>query len=281
MPELPEVATIKNELLPHLKRKRIKDVIIKRREIIGFPNSRTFKRNLKGRVIRDIKRRGKYLIFNLDNGSQLIFHLRLSGRIFLTNAVTRDSASKARDILKYERIRFVLTGKNLSFVEPRMFGRVFLVKDYIPEVLRGFKNLGPEPLEKEFNTQFLWGKIHHRRGKIKSLLLDQTIGCGIGNIYSDEALFIARINPERRGNTLTKKEVANLVKAIKMVLREGIRYKGTTISDYLRPDGKVGGYQKRLRVKDREGKPCALCEMTIQKIKISNRSTNFCPKCQR
>lgn len=272
MPELPEVETIKNELSPYLRGKKIQGVVIKRREIIGFPKKRVFKQDLIGRIITDLKRRGKYLILELNDGQRLLFHLRLSGRLFW---------DKENGGLKYERMRLVLNKGSLSFVEPRMLGRVFLIQREIPRVLRGFQELGPEPLEKGFHHNFLQERLKIRKGKIKSLLLDQRIGCGLGNIYADESLFRAGIHPERRGDTLTAEEIKNLVRAIKSVLREGIRCKGTTLSSYQRPDGKTGGYQERLRVKDREGEPCLVCRTPIQKIKISGRKTNFCPRCQK
>lgn len=272
MPELPEVETIKNELHPFLKEKVIRDVVIKRKEIIGFPTSKVFKKELIGKVIKEVKRRGKYLILELSDGSKLFFHLKLSGRLILGYG-NRD--------LKYERLRLVFNKRILSFVEPRMFGRVFFVRGKIPEVLKGFQELGPEPLTIDFNRRFLEKKLNGRKRKIKSILLDQRIGCGLGNIYTDESLFLAGINPERSGGSLTPIEIGKLVRSIKEVLREAIRYKGTTLADYFRPDGKGGNYQMRLRVKDREEEPCWKCGTLIKRIKIDNRSTHFCPQCQK
>ena len=272
MPELPEVETIKRELAPHLKGEIIREVVIRRKEIVGFPKIQLFKQKVIGKRIKEVERRGKYLILRLSDGSRLIFHLKLSGRLFLIDG---------EESPKHERIRFLLNQRNLSFVEPRMFGRVFLVEGEVPRVLKGWQELGPEPLSRAFNQSFLGEKLRGRKGKIKSLLLDQRIGCGIGNIYADESLFLARINPERTGGSLTQEEIARLVRAIKKVLRKAIRHKGTTLSDYFRPDGKEGGFQSLLRVKDREGEPCLVCGELIQKIRIGNRSTHLCPRCQR
>jgi len=275
MPELPEVETIKNELVPYIKGKRIKDIVIKRKEIIGFPNHKSFVKKSKGKKIINIRRRGKYLIFELNNGNKLLFHLKLSGRLFLINDLSPDCE------LKYERLRLVLNHQGLSFIEPRMFGRVYLIQKNIPKQLKGFQELGPEPLERDFNKTFLKAKLKNRKGKIKSLLLDQRIGCGIGNIYADESLFRAKIHPKRSGATLSDDEITRLVRAIKICLKAAIRYKGTTLSDYFRPKGIGGNYASHLLVKAREGKPCFICGTLIQREKISNRSTHFCPRCQK
>ncbi|MEO0117136.1 MAG: bifunctional DNA-formamidopyrimidine glycosylase/DNA-(apurinic or apyrimidinic site) lyase [candidate division WOR-3 bacterium] len=272
MPELPEVETIKRELSPFLKGEKIRDVIIKREEIIGFPSVRVFKRELIGKAIKDLERRGKYLIFLLSDGSRLLFHLKLSGRLIL---------HQEKGELRHERLKLVLNKRNLSFVEPRMFGRVFFVRDRFPNVLKGFLELGPEPLAKDFNESFLAKRLKRRKGKIKSILLDQRVGCGLGNIYTDESLFLAGIHPERSGVSLMPFEIRKLVRSIKKVLKEAIRDKGTTLSDYFRPNGRGGNYQLRLRVKDREGKPCRRCGTPIERIKIGNRSTHFCPQCQK
>ncbi len=273
MPELPEVETIKRELLPRIRGRVINRVLVRRREIIGFPTLLRFKRSLLGRKITGGERRGKYLILKLDDGKRLVFHLKLSGRLLLVSSGTE---------VKHERIRFRFSNSKVAlvFVEPRMFGRVYLVGREIPRVLKGFAELGPEHLTKDFNFLFLKERLAKRKAKIKPLLLDQRLGCGLGNIYADEALFSAKIHPLRAGASLTRFEVKRLVRSIKKVLKEAIGYKGTTRSDYFRPNGRGGGYQWRLRVKDRAGEPCFVCGAKIEKIKVSNRTTHFCPRCQ-
>ncbi len=274
MPELPEVETIKRELKPVIVNKRITEIKIVRPDIIGYPSVRAFKKGVIGKRITNLTRKAKYLIFDLDNNHQIIVHLRLSGKLLVWQNTTNAP--------KHERIRFYLSGKTiLSFVEPRMLGRVYLVpKDNYPDVLNGLKELGLEPIDKKFNYNYLSSKLKNRKATIKSLLLNQSITAGIGNIYSDEALFLAGIHPLRRANTLTDSEIEKLTNSLRDVIQIGIKSKGTTVSDYLRPNGKEGRYQFRSFVFDREGEPCRICKTKIEFVKIGNRRTRFCPKCQ-
>jgi formamidopyrimidine-DNA glycosylase len=210
-----------------------------------------------------------------DNESLLIIHLRLSGQLLVFN-------SNTKHLPKFERIRFHLSGKKiLGFIEPRVLGRAYWLKDEnIPEILKGLKNLGLEPIDKKFDYHYLYSKIHNRKAPIKNLLLDQSIASGVGNIYSDEALFIAGIYPLRRANTLKECDVQKLAKALRHVIKSGIESKGTTVSDYLRPDGSEGTYQFKSFVFDREGEPCRVCKTKIEFKRIGNRRTRYCPKCQ-
>ncbi|MEO0225821.1 MAG: DNA-formamidopyrimidine glycosylase family protein, partial [candidate division WOR-3 bacterium] len=196
MPELPEVETIKRELLTQLIGIKIIKVIILRPEIIGYPEPEQFVKILRQTEIEDIVRKAKYLIFKLSNQQQLIFHLRLSGSLIIT-----DRSSKPR----YSRIKFFLSNNRiLHFTEPRLLGRVYLIRENCrPEVLKGFFTLGREPIARNFDLDYLQNIIANRKACIKSLLLDQRIAAGVGNIYSDEALFQAGIRPTRRASTLS------------------------------------------------------------------------------
>ncbi|MEO0114406.1 MAG: bifunctional DNA-formamidopyrimidine glycosylase/DNA-(apurinic or apyrimidinic site) lyase [candidate division WOR-3 bacterium] len=274
MPELPEVETIRTELLPFVRNHQINRVKIYRNDVVGYPDTKTFARKLVNQKILDLTRKGKYLIFRLNNNHSLIIHLRLSGQLRLENG---------SEPLRFERVAFFLSNqKRLAFIEPRVLGRVYLIENgKYPTVLKGLKNLGLEPISPKFTYNYLKSKLANREAKIKSLLLDQSIAAGIGNIYSDEALFLAKILPTRRANTLSDEDIKNLSRALKSVIRAGIKYKGTSVSDYLRPDGSEGGYQLRTYVFNREGEKCRLCGATILKTKISNRTTRYCPKCQR
>ncbi|MCX8015198.1 MAG: DNA-formamidopyrimidine glycosylase [candidate division WOR-3 bacterium] len=276
MPELPEVQTICDELKPHIKAQRIIDIKILRADCIGYPSRSQFIKNIKNKTIKTVARKGKYLIFHLSDSLAMVIHLRLSGQLLIFNHNVYNPP-------KYERIRFYLANKKiLSFVEPRVLGRVYLIKNNnIPDVLKGLKTLGLEPIDKKFNAQYLYQKIKHRTAAIKTLLLDQSIAAGVGNIYSDEALFIAGIHPLRRANTLSECEIKKLTKALKHVIASGIKSKGTTVSDYLRPDGSEGTYQFRSFVFAREGEPCRICQTPIAFAKIQNRRTRFCPNCQK
>lgn len=274
MPELPEVETIRRELLPHVINQRINRIKIHRPDTVGYPDAKTFVQELTKKKILDLERQAKYLIFRLNNNHSLIVHLRLSGQLRI---------EKGSKPLRFERISFFLTkGKRLAFIEPRVLGRVYLVENgKYPDVLKGLQNLGIEPTSNKFSYEYLKSKLKGRKGIIKSLLLDQSIAAGIGNIYSDEALFLARIRPTRRANTLTNEEKKKLAKALRTVIRAGIKYKGTSVSDYLRPDGSEGGYQMRTYVFDREGEKCRHCDKIILSTKISNRTSRYCKKCQR
>ena len=276
MPELPEVETIVRELRPHVLNRKITKVEILRPDCVGYPSKDVFIKGIKNKIIKSLARKGKYLIFNLSDGSSVIIHLRLSGQLLVFN-------TNKKLIPKFERIRFYLSGqKTISFVEPRVLGRAYWLKDEnIPDVLKGLKNLGLEPIDKKFNYHYLYSKIKGRKAPIKNLLLDQSIASGVGNIYSDEALFIAGIYPLTRANTLKECDIKKLARALRHVIKSGIESKGTTVSDYLRPDGSEGTYQFRSFVFDREGEPCRICKTIIKFAKIGNRRTRFCSKCQK
>jgi formamidopyrimidine-DNA glycosylase len=287
MPELPEVETIRRELEPLLVGRTIRGVRIMRPDIVGFcegtrcgivSRSDAFEQEIKGFRIARLERRGKYLILRSDGRKRLlVIHLRLSGHLAIRNSTARP--------LRFERIRFDLSGgKSLIFVEPRVLGRVYLVRDArLPPVLKGLQELGLEPIQPEFDAAYLKSKIGHRTASIKGLLLDQRIAAGIGNIYSDEALFRAGIRPTRSARRIKSHEYRRLAQALRGVLRDGIRHMGTTMSDarYQRPGGAPGGFQKHLMVFDREGQPCRRCGEAIRSCRISNRTSRYCPKCQK
>ncbi len=276
MPELPEVETIRRHLAPVLTNSRVTDVKILRPDIIEFPSPRQFQSRIKGQRILGVTRKGKYLLFFLTQGWLLIVHLRLSGHLRLM-----DNGSP----LKYERLRLILDkGKALIFIEPRVLGRAYLVRDgSLPQALTGLTKIGTEPLSPQFTMGYLAALLKNRKAPIKTLLLNQRICAGVGNIYSDEALFFSGIKPTRPGGTLKKRDTLFLVRSLRMVLRSGIRYLGTTMRDgrYRLPDGGKGEFQDRLMVFNREGIPCRICGTEIRRIKIGNRSSYYCPRCQK
>ncbi|MEO0089154.1 MAG: bifunctional DNA-formamidopyrimidine glycosylase/DNA-(apurinic or apyrimidinic site) lyase [candidate division WOR-3 bacterium] len=274
MPELPEVETIKKELKPLLINKKFIGVKLENKKIIGYPQYREFLKEIINRKILDINRKGKYLTFKLSGNYNLTFHLRLSGRLIYNENLKEE--------IKYSRIKFLLNNGVLFFSEPRLLGRVYLYpKNQPPKNLSSLNNLGREPLMPEFNFQYLKEKVKNRYTNIKSLLLDQKIACGVGNIYSDEALFCAKIHPKRKGSSLKDYEIKRLVKCLKKIIKMAIKKMGTSISDYLRPNGKEGSFQKYLKVFRREGERCVRCNSKIRRIKINNRSSYFCPNCQK
>ncbi len=294
MPELPEVETIKRELKSEIINQKITDCKIFRKDIVGYPAPDKFCKCIINETIINVTRRAKYLIIVLSNEKKLIFHLRLSGRIFVLKnpqfqiSNPKQSLNSNLEIIQFnEKTKFVrliigLEDKLLVFCEPRALGRVYLIKENErPKILKGFFNLSFEPLSPEYDFNYFKDKIKNRKAKIKSVLLDQCICAGVGNIYSDEALFHAGIRPTRRANTLKTDEIFKLLLAMKQVLRKGIDECGTTVSDYKRTDGKSGNFQNFLYVYDREGEPCKKCGKTIVLTKIGNRSTRYCPKCQK
>ncbi len=274
MPELPEVETIKRELSGKVRDRRIIDCTVLRREIIAHPDPAAFCQGITGEKILDVGRKAKYLIFRLSNAKQMVIHLRLSGTISILKPGQLQE--------KYARLILQLDGCTLSFNEPRLLGRAYLIHgDEIVPSLKGYYEMGSEPISDSFDFKYLKTKLKHRKAIIKSLLLDQRVCAGMGNIYSDEALFRAGIRPTRRANRITDRELRALHRTLIQVIREGIENFGTSVSDYRRTDGTDGNFQKRLYVYGRENEPCRKCGTKIKVKKIGNRGTRYCPKCQR
>ncbi|OGC43259.1 DNA-formamidopyrimidine glycosylase [candidate division WOR-3 bacterium RBG_13_43_14] len=274
MPELPEVETIKRELEPLITGQKIKECVVLRKDVIAFPSFQNFRRSLLNNKITNVKRIAKYLIIELDPDRSLIFHLRLSGALIVRPLNT--------GFERFTRLALKLDKCWLLFVEPRVLGRVYLLNSNDkPACLKGFYRLSPEPLSRAFSKRYFQNQIKKRKAIIKAILLNQDICAGVGNIYSDEALFRAGIRPTRRANNLTYDEIEKLRIALRSVLRDGIKHLGTSVSDYRRTDGKKGNFQKMLFAYGREGEPCRRCGSEIQLKKIGNRGTRYCPRCQK
>jgi formamidopyrimidine-DNA glycosylase len=274
MPELPEVETIRKELASEIINQKIHDCIIIRPDVIAHPDPKTFRVAILNEEIIDVTRQGKYLILLLTHDKRLIFHLRLSGTIAIRDRSTAPE--------RFTRVAIVLDAFQLFFNEPRVLGRAYvLVGDEQSQKLKGLYSLGYEPISPEFDFTYFRQKVKGRKARIKSLLLDQRICAGVGNIYSDEALFRAGIRPLRRAYRITTEETFKLLSALKDVLREAIVQCGTSVAEYKRTDGTDGGFQNFLFVYGREHEPCRRCGSPIQIKKIGNRSTRYCPKCQK
>lgn len=277
MPELPEVETVVAELRPSLIGRRILAAHVLWPRSVAEPDVAAFVARIAGQQIIDLGRRGKYVLIGLDSGEMLIIHLRMTGRLEVVPA--GGSATSESPILMGPHVRawFDLSGsQHLIFTDARKFGRIWLASNL--QHLLG--RLGPEPLAWDFDAQKLAGQVRRRRVAIKALLLDQTVVAGLGNIYADEALFLARIHPLRPGKSLTDEEIVRLHDSIRQVLNEAIGQRGTTLRDYRPPYGLEGAYQSYLRAYQQTDRPCPRCGTPIQRIRVSQRSTHFCPQCQ-
>ncbi|MFC1956293.1 DNA-formamidopyrimidine glycosylase [Chloroflexota bacterium] len=269
MPELPEVETVKNELSPHIIGRKVTGVTLLWEGMARQPSVKDFRSRLIGQTITGLARRGKYLLFSLSSGEILVIHLRMTGSLLLKPDSPDDRYIRA--------VIHLDEGVEIYFRDPRKLGGMWLVSD--GNVISD--KLGPEPLEADFTTEFLAGRLHNRAASIKALLLDQGFIAGIGNMYADEALFAAGIHPLRPGGSLFRDEVERLHRVIQQVLRAAIGDKGASILNYNRPGGGVGTAHLQFKAAHRDGKPCPDCGTPIQRIPIRNRGSYFCPKCQK
>lgn len=274
MPELPEVETVRRTLQPKLTGLMFTDAEVLLPKIVQAPEPAEFKDILRNKKILKVSRRGKYLLISLSGGYTLAVHLRMTGRL-VYSPDNRPPAKHTHVVLHLDN------GHKLTFADMRQFGRLWLVPTSTLESLSGYKDLGIEPLDESFTRDFLKKELRRRHARIKPLLLDQTFIAGLGNIYVDEALHRAGVNPERLATSLTPREITKLHHAVKDVLTEGIDHRGTTFRDFIDGDGRAGGYQEHLRVYSREGRPCPNCRKTITRKKVGGRSSYYCPSCQK
>ena len=291
MPELPEVETVRRGLQKKLTNFIIKKVEILRDSTVAYPkDNKEFIKGLNNSLILNWERRGKYLIASLkkikenqnnvnktfDDNGFLIVHLRMTGHFNFINHPKKPC--------KHTRVRFFDNKQNeLRYIDIRCFGQMWWVKNGIMprEIIKGLALLGPEPFSKEFNTQYLKKIFKNRKRSIKSVLLDQTLIAGIGNIYADESLYSAGISPFREAKTIKFFELKKLKESIIKVLKKSIGSGGTTFSDFRDLEGLNGNYGMQANVYRRTGKECRKCKNIIQRKKISGRSTHWCGKCQK
>ena len=271
MPELPEVETVKNELLPHVIGRCITGVTLVWEGIVKEPSVDEFQARITGQVITGISRRGKYLMISLSGGDYLVVHLKMSGSLI----VSPDSP----ELLKFVRAIIHLDGdSSIFFRDPRKFGMMRLVSD-VDFVER---KLGPEPLEDSFTAGVLARRLGKRTAPIKALLPDHKLVAGIGNTYADDALYAARINPWRRGGSLSRREVKCLHGEIQRILWAAISNKGASVDTYFRPDGSEGTAHYEFKVAHGlGGKTCSVCGGPITREVVRGRGTYYCPHCQR
>jgi len=273
MPELPEVETIVRGLKKIIIGKLINNVIIREAKLIGYPDEEGFIEGIENREIIDIERRGKYILIRLNEEKTLVFHLRMTGKLLV----------KEREEIpdKHTHIIFELdNGLDLRFNNIRKFGRAYLIDGDNWQNAGGLSKLGPEPLSPYFTFDDFKNALKKRKTRIKALLLNQGFIAGLGNIYSDEALFRAGISPTRKADSLTDQEIAALYQAIRLILELGIEYGGTTFSDYLNAIGEKGKFQYQLQVYGRTGEDCLCCGQKIIRERVGGRNSHYCPHCQ-
>ena len=271
MPELPEVETVvrgvRGSLVGHTALEAWSDWP----RIVRGTTAEAFTSRVRGQTFRTVTRRAKYILCQLDH-DLLVVHLKMTGRLY----VAPDDAVYDADRWLHFRLQLD-GGQQLRFSDARKFGLVALVSRF-DEIAPA---LGPEPLEDEFAVPDFAARLARRSTPIKAVLLDQSVVAGVGNIYADEALFLARIHPLRPASSLRAEEIAALHGAIRVVLLEGIEREGASIHWYRKPDGTTGSAQTALAVYGREGQPCINCGAPIEKIRVAQRGTHFCPVCQQ
>ncbi|HKQ10459.1 MAG TPA: bifunctional DNA-formamidopyrimidine glycosylase/DNA-(apurinic or apyrimidinic site) lyase [Rhizomicrobium sp.] len=289
MPELPEVETVRLGLQPVLEGFCLTEVVTRRGDL-RLPFPKDFAGRLKGRKVKVLRRRAKYILADLDSGESLVIHLGMSGRMSVyTQGKQRrigryvyDKAPEGAGSGKHDHVMFETDAPaRIVFNDHRRFGLMTLVNTDRLEEDKLFKDIGVEPLSPGFNTAYLAKALDGKKTPIKSALLDQRLIAGLGNIYVCEALFRAGISPKRLAGAIKKDRLPSLVTAIKRVLKDAIAAGGSTLRDHAQATGDPGNFQHHFLVYGREGKPCKLgCKGSVKRIVQAGRSTFYCPKCQ-
>jgi formamidopyrimidine-DNA glycosylase len=271
VPELPEVETVRSTLAPVLTGRTLERVEILDGRLTRPEAPEAVADELEGECVADVRRRGKYLVFVFESGRHLLVHLRMTGSF--QHPVAAGSDPHRRAVVTLD------DGSDVAYRDVRRFGTWLLLE---PGELEAYldERIGGEPLERAFTTARFSQALAGRRAPIKGALLDQRAVAGVGNIYADEALWYARVHPERPAGELKPVEVATLRRAIRRVLRLGIERQGATLRDYRDANGRAGAMQHEFRVYGRGGEPCDRCGTPIAKIRVAGRGTWFCPSCQ-
>lgn len=276
MPELPEVETTRRGIAPHVQGQRVDAVLVRERRL-RWPVPVGFEDWLTGRVIQEVGRRGKYLLLDTGEG-WVMLHLGMSGSLRILD---RDAALDPANLRRHDHLDIVFgNGRVLRFHDPRRFGSLHCF-EHEPELHPLLAELGPEPLDEDFTVDYLYPRSRGRRLAIKSFIMDSRQVVGVGNIYASEALFMAGIDPRRAAGRISRVRMANLVAAIRQVLGQAIAVGGTTLRDFVGGDGKPGYFQQSLFVYGREGAACRRCGTVLRELRLGQRSTVFCSRCQR
>ena len=289
MPELPEVEVVKRSLESKILNSIIKKVQINDHKL-RYKVKREIVKKLTGKKIKKIKRRSKFLIFEINKTYLMLVHLGMTGKFFLEDRNKKKFKTSFYYLLNYQKdqkhnrvIFFLSKNRKLIYNDVRKFGFIKLYKlsDYIR--ISHLKNLGPEPLEKKWNFKYFKNYIVNKKRNIKNILMDQRFVSGLGNIYVNEILFLSGVRPCSEVKELKDFKIKKIIKNSKMILKKSIKLGGSTIKDFSSENGKKGVFQEHLKIYGRKGKKCSNvdCNTNIVRIVISNRATFFCKKCQK
>ena len=271
MPELPEVETTRLGIEPHIEKNKVSKVIL-RRKTLRWPITPALSKDLPGETIQSVSRRGKYLLLATQKGCLLI-HLGMSGSLRIVES--------SRAAAKHDHVDVVFANnKVLRYTDPRRFGCILWETEPI-EAHPLLASLGPEPLEDNFHTDYLFKKSRSRNVAVKTFIMDSKVVVGVGNIYANESLFLAGISPKRSAGKISKPRYEKLVECIQQVLQRAIDVGGTTLKDFTGSDGEPGYFAQSLHVYGRRGEPCYGCNGTLKEIRQGQRSTVYCSQCQK
>lgn len=275
MPELPEVETTKNGIAPHILNRVVTGVTV-RHPTLRWPIPKELDKILKNCQLTHITRRAKYLLLSFSHSNRqgtLLVHLGMSGSLRIVDATS--------PLLKHDHVDIAFSDNViLRYCDPRRFGCILWL-DTAPDEHKLLAHLGPEPLSDSFSGEYLWQASRNKKVQVKQFVMDQKVVVGIGNIYASEALFTAGVRPSKEAGKVSKRSYELFAEEAKRILQRSITQGGTTLRDFVGGDGKPGYFAQQLLVYGRKGKPCPSCQSKLQEIKISNRSSVFCPVCQR
>ncbi len=289
MPELPEVETTVKQLRREILGRKIEGVWSDFKKIIKKPKDfEEFRKELAGKKIKKIERRGKNILFRLSGGRTLLIHQKLTGHLLVGKWVKERgkwrvfSGALSEKINSYIHLLFVLgNGQMMALSDLRKFAKVELWETERLRETKEFKDLGPEPLDKEFTLEQFQESLKAKKGKIKQILMDQKVVAGIGNIYSDEILWAVKVSPFKRACKLSKNETQAIYRAMRRILSQAIRLKGASISDFRDIRGERGRFDRVRKVYQKEGERCPRCGSVIKRQKVGGRSAHYCPRCQK
>ncbi len=274
MPELPEVETIVSDLRPHLTGRTIVRCELLFPTIVRHPEPEQFIDAVAGLRVGGLRRRGKFILIDLDGGLMLVVHLGMTGQLRLVDPLT--------PIEKHTHVVFTLDdGRHLRYRDPRRFGRLLLGTQESLLASKKLPRLGPEPIDPTFASEELYRSLRKRHTSLKAVLLDQGAIAGVGNIYADESLHRARLRPDRIAAGLSRKSVQRLHESLRDSLLMAIKNRGSSVDTYRDAWGEIGGQQEKLLVYGRAGEPCFTCGRPLRMIRLAGRSTVFCTNCQR